>query len=384
MQVKESDPIAGAPDVTTTYTYVDQPAWRKDRDPTTPDARKTWNDYRGYGTVIATTGTTQITTVYYRGMYGDSCQIWQTGSWCSGGTRYTTLNDGFSGYGQRNDEDWLNGSVRTTETSGLTRTGHNYSSVVDLIAAVGNRANGHAVEVSTLSQRLESGAWIGARTERAFTPNGLLFRELEDLDGNLGNLSDARCKHLSYASNSSRFQLDRVAIYELFASPGSFAPGAYCSGGALSARTENRYDLQGATNATYGEMTKSVQYSGAGQVGSITHARYDTYGRVVQQSRPTSTDTAASSLAGLAATIPYTQVEYLAVGGNLQLPAGTVQTTHAAVGAPPAVQTFPTRTETDLRGNVTLGTPFNDSGLNRASSRPIRRAGPPGQGVEAH
>lgn len=77
-QVNESDPTGGAPLKETDYTYNGSPAWHYDSDNTTsPAKRKTWSQWRGYGSVTTTTGNAQSTrtketATYFRGMDGDN------------------------------------------------------------------------------------------------------------------------------------------------------------------------------------------------------------------------------------------------------------------------------------------------------------------------
>ncbi|MGX9889028.1 polymorphic toxin-type HINT domain-containing protein [Streptomyces sp. NPDC002276] len=76
-QITESDPTGGAPLKETDYTYNGSPAWHYDSDNVTaPAKRKTWSQWRGYGSVTTTSGDAQSTrtrtvTTYFRGMDGD-------------------------------------------------------------------------------------------------------------------------------------------------------------------------------------------------------------------------------------------------------------------------------------------------------------------------
>jgi RHS repeat-associated protein len=76
-QVTQSDPSGGAPLEETDYTYNGAPAWHYDSDDsTTPASRKTWSQWRGYGSVTTTSGDSQSTrtkwvTTFFRGMDGD-------------------------------------------------------------------------------------------------------------------------------------------------------------------------------------------------------------------------------------------------------------------------------------------------------------------------
>ncbi|MFF8993344.1 RHS repeat-associated core domain-containing protein [Streptomyces sp. NPDC014983] len=108
--VTTQDPTSGGLPVQTSYTYVGDPAWHFNDDPLTQAKYRTWNEWRGYGTVETRTGTspekiTLTEQTYFRGMDGDKT---------STGTRSVTLND-HGGDDARKDSDWLAGQPFETE-----------------------------------------------------------------------------------------------------------------------------------------------------------------------------------------------------------------------------------------------------------------------------
>ncbi|MCH0561394.1 hypothetical protein I3F55_32840, partial [Streptomyces sp. MUM 16J] len=108
--VTTQDPTAGGLPVQTSYTYLGDPAWHFNDDPLTQTKYRTWNQWRGYGTVETRTGTSpgKITLqrqTYFRGMDGDKS---------SSGTRSVTLND-HAGDDPQKDSDWLAGQAFETE-----------------------------------------------------------------------------------------------------------------------------------------------------------------------------------------------------------------------------------------------------------------------------
>jgi hypothetical protein len=113
-KVSESDlPLADgheSPPVYTYYEYVGDPAWHyADDDGLTRPNRKTWNQFRGYATVITRTGDvpgqqTLTRTTYLRGMHGDRAAP-------SGGTRTVTVPASEGGETVY-DEDQFAGMVR--------------------------------------------------------------------------------------------------------------------------------------------------------------------------------------------------------------------------------------------------------------------------------
>ncbi|MFJ9809271.1 ricin-type beta-trefoil lectin domain protein [Streptomyces sp. NPDC101158] len=83
-RVLEKDRVARQPDVVTAYTYEGGGAWAKDTDEFTKPELRTYNQWRGYESVVATKGATENTgrgyateasqakVRYFRGMSGDA------------------------------------------------------------------------------------------------------------------------------------------------------------------------------------------------------------------------------------------------------------------------------------------------------------------------
>ncbi|WP_308380133.1 ricin-type beta-trefoil lectin domain protein [Streptomyces sp. ISL-43] len=83
-KVIEKDRVARQPDVTTSYTYEGDAGWGKEDDEFTKPELRTYNQWRGYASVVTTKGVTanavaseateqsQTRTRYFRGMSGDA------------------------------------------------------------------------------------------------------------------------------------------------------------------------------------------------------------------------------------------------------------------------------------------------------------------------
>ncbi|MET7477803.1 RHS repeat-associated core domain-containing protein [Streptomyces sp. NPDC005648] len=104
--VTTQDPRADGLPVQTSYKYVGDPAWHFADDPLTQAKYRTWNQWRGYGTVETRTGTAPATITlsretFFRGLDGDKT---------STGTRSITLNDTANDDPQK-DSDWLAGQT---------------------------------------------------------------------------------------------------------------------------------------------------------------------------------------------------------------------------------------------------------------------------------
>lgn len=104
--VTAQDPTGDGLPVQTSYKYVGDPAWHYNDDPMTQAKYRTWNQWRGYGTVETRTGTSPATITlsretFFRGMDGDKT---------STGTHSETLNDSANDDPQK-DSDWLAGQT---------------------------------------------------------------------------------------------------------------------------------------------------------------------------------------------------------------------------------------------------------------------------------
>ncbi|OLF13453.1 hypothetical protein BU204_27005 [Actinophytocola xanthii] len=98
------DGLAGTLAVETSYEYLGGAAWHFDTSEFTPEDKKTWNEFRGFGRVRIRNGSghdapkTMTEQRFYRGMDGDKLPS---------GTRQVTVTD--SKNGKRTDADWLHG-----------------------------------------------------------------------------------------------------------------------------------------------------------------------------------------------------------------------------------------------------------------------------------
>jgi RHS repeat-associated protein len=108
-QVTALDRMGSTIAETTSYQYpARSAAWHKDESEFTPEKDRTWNGYRGYGTVTVLKGTgsdsprSKTVQTFYRGMNGDH------------GTEPVKVRD--SENGEALDENWLNGQMRESIT----------------------------------------------------------------------------------------------------------------------------------------------------------------------------------------------------------------------------------------------------------------------------
>jgi hypothetical protein len=284
-RVTESDRITASPATVTSYRYLDGAAWHHDTSEFTPAAKKTWNEYRGYGRTETRTGiagdasgpVTKTESRYYRGMNGDKQPS---------GTR--TVHVAATEGGNRLDEDWLYGAPLETITydgdtdrvvsksvfepswSGPTATRGDFKAYV---------VRQGAVDTDTA---LAAGGWEATRGESTYDDRGLLIKA-NDL-GDKSTSADDRCTRITYVRNTGRWLLSMASRVETVAANCATDP-TFPRDAITDARTA--YDGQdyGAAPTT-GNVTRVedlLQRPESGPVyGQVSAKTYDAHGRVVE------------------------------------------------------------------------------------------------------
>uniref|UniRef100_A0AAU2K0X0 Teneurin-like YD-shell domain-containing protein n=1 Tax=Streptomyces sp. NBC_00049 TaxID=2903617 RepID=A0AAU2K0X0_9ACTN len=195
--------------VETAYEYVGAPAWHYDsEDGLVPASRKTWSQWRGYGTVRtiggnAAEGARSLTeTTYFRGMDGDKLPS---------GTRSVTVTD--SEGTAVPDAAALAGSVRETATyNGVG--GKEVSGTVNdhwISAPTATRVRPWGTDearltglAKTRTRVRDPAGTVVRRTGTESTYDSTYGSVLESLDqGDLATTDDDRCTRTEYARNTS-------------------------------------------------------------------------------------------------------------------------------------------------------------------------------------
>ncbi|WP_158717106.1 restriction endonuclease fold toxin [Streptomyces sp. NRRL F-6677] len=302
-QVVEDDTTAGTGSAskTTTYQYADGPNWRRDTNEFTLDKQRSWNDFRGYGTVRTLTGTTNRTkteSTYFLGMAGDTLS--------DGSSRdvpkvngITDRND-FSGRTAETrtyDKDGTGGKVvaKTTYTpweSDATATQH-ITGITDpdksgtagpkLPDVVAHLSGTVTEKASTL---LDDGAtWRTLTTSRTYDPvYGLVTSEGDNGDTDHG--VKPVCSRTTYVTpDKSNWLIAYPSEVVALSSPRCEGETGNTS---VTSATRTFYDGQSLGTAPKpGQVTvtKTEQASKLGDDGALTwdttnQASYDRYGRV--------------------------------------------------------------------------------------------------------
>jgi len=266
--------------VETRYTYVGDPAWHYDQNTIAPPSQRTWNDFRGYGSVDVITGAsgqTQSATRYryFRGMDGDHL--------ASGGTRSATV-DAIA------DVDRLNGFLReqiTYDGPGGPEVGATVSepwiSAATATAADGTTAT--FLGTARTDQRTATPALTGGvRTTRTLTTYDATYGTVSQVDdqGDVSTTSDDRCTRMEYARNTTANIIAAVQRTETVA-VGCGAPTSRPQDVVSDVRALFDGGSYGAA-PTRGLVTATQRVSGyvSGAPVYVTEATtaYDTQGRV--------------------------------------------------------------------------------------------------------
>lgn len=188
----------------TYYDYLGAPAWHYDDSVLTPDDKRTWSGYRGYGSVRIRHGdanapakqeTTEYT--YFRGMNGDRAAP-------AGGTKSVSIaaSDGTS----IPDDNWLRGQIREQITyngyGGPVVAGTIHAPWASGITAADGVREARMVRAgqSTTRTALASG-WRTTSASTSYTSYGFAA-SVNDL-GDVSTAADDRCTTTAYAPNTA-------------------------------------------------------------------------------------------------------------------------------------------------------------------------------------
>lgn len=285
-QVVAVDRTGHAPDMVTSYEYLDGAAWHyTDDDGMTKEKYKTWSQWRGYGRVRVYTGgwndlRSQVEIRYLRGMHGDRLNP-------SGGKKQVTVSDGEGG--TIVDEDHLQGfELKRTEYDGVggavvTKTvntpwHHQTASRTRPWGTV--TANMVNVAKSRTWTALGDGKWRETEKSTTYETTAGLPVQVED-KGDVSTTADDRCTRTTYAQNVAARMLNYPARVETIAVACSITPDRSTQ---VIADERTFYDGGGFGAApTRGDITrieKIASHDGTTAVYVPTEiATYDAYGR---------------------------------------------------------------------------------------------------------
>ena len=230
---------AVSPDTVFAYTYTGGGAWRYNQNSLTPSARKSWNDWRGYGNVTVTKGAsgtqTKTTFRFFRGMDGDyyppsgtrSVSVTGLSTTCTAGTSFVD-NDLYRG--RVIDEARL--STSSTEIEG---TRHWFTNGT----ATGAPAATHWVQAQKTERRLAivGGGQKCYQKSSTFDSYGTVTQVRDD--GDTSTTTDDRCFTRTPIVNTTQWIFGKTSSDALSA-----------CGGAQFTRTDYFYDGLAAGQVT--------------------------------------------------------------------------------------------------------------------------------------
>ena len=287
--VTDRDTTGGDPPVVTSFSYSGA-AWHYDNDTVSRSATQTWDQWRGFQSVTAKTGTapdpvTQTTDTYLQGMEDDQ-----------GGPGPVTLTS--SRGDQVDDKDQYAGMVFEEITYNGAGTGNQVTDTVDIpytsTATATNSSLDQAAYITGTSSvhtytALAGGGSRESKADYTYNGYGQVLTESDVPD--TGNAAEDRCTTITYTVNSDKsvWLVDLPSEVNVAALP--------CSQTATQPSqviSDTQYDYDGGSNGATpaaGNLTKLLQAKAAtGGLGlSYTYttetSTYDQYGRML-----TSTD----------------------------------------------------------------------------------------------
>ena len=351
--ITQTDTTGGDPPVITTYTYAD-PAWHYDDDTSSRSATPTWDEWRGYRTVTAQTGTapdavTETVDTYFQGMNND-----QTAGGCTTyacGTGTVTLT---SSHGQTaTDADSDAGSLFEAIVYDGAGTGTVVSDTIYDVSTVTTAGTGYngiapvtAAPTGTITYTTLAGGGTRESTQTdTYDKYGRVITELDVPD--TSTPAESTCTLTSYNTDTTTNVMDQVSQVQQITPD----DGACTVSSASQAISSTQYTYNSA-----GDTTKTQQATSATAMDGTLNWTYQTtdtstfdeYGRVLTSedadSRTTSTaytpatgaepaSVQATDPAGLVTTTTYDPARDLPL--TVTDPAGDVSTDqYDALGRP--------------------------------------------------
>ncbi|MFE3072348.1 RHS repeat-associated core domain-containing protein [Streptomyces sp. NPDC059247] len=289
---------SGSESKTTSYNYANGPHWRRDTSEFTLDKHRSWNVYRGYGTVRTYSGTTnrvKTEKTYYLGMDGDTLK--------SGADRTVATINGItdredfagrvasSAAYDKNGTDgkivakttytpWESAATATQTVKGITDP-DKPDAAAPVLPAKTARLSGTRTEKS--STLLDDGTtWRTLTTTRTQdTTYGLPTKETDDGAGTV----EARCTVTDYVTP------DTANWLIAYPSKVTTVDNAGCQTGVkqITGQVRTSYDgkaldaapAPGKANATKTEQLADHKADGTPVWDTISQATHDQYGRVL-------------------------------------------------------------------------------------------------------
>jgi RHS repeat-associated protein len=328
-KVTVRDTAGGAPAQVTEYRYQGTPAWHHDDDPVTKAERKSWSDWRGYGSVDVakmtdpgyrgedTSRAAQITrTLYFRGMDGDSKADGSTKSVEVTDSQGTSLKDLPYLRAKERESRQFQVSSAGEATYELGGTIHGYTSAHTTPAKDGETSAENDAHLIVEDDSVNRETVLSDSGDRSTSTTRLrttydTYGQATSVEDTAGD--DVRCTKTSYDRSAATVDSWTVAFpYRVRSYAGSCAdPKSLISG------KDQYYDgstqLGGAVSK--GDVTRTVSAVSASAPDTVTvsvttEAGFDAYGRTISETdgRGNTDRTAYDPSAGRPTTVTETNV----------------------------------------------------------------------------
>ncbi|MDH6117296.1 RHS repeat-associated protein [Kitasatospora sp. GAS204A] len=345
----------GSAPMTTTYSYG-KAAWHRNDSPLTPDNARTWDQFRGYASVTAVSGSgndgpqSQKTTTYYQGMDGDLLANKNARSVSAAGPMS----------GPVTDSDWLSGQTLESDTytqAGGSITGYTVNTSSGPVATATHSqgslpaliARYAATTTASMTKSLKAdGTWRATSTTTK-TDSAYGNRTITSLNSADG-LPDI-CTRTNYAAGSDP-QVSALPD-ETITVNGASTCSATTTATAANTTAWKRITYDGLSFGQLGtahDPTSTLTADHFDASGNpqftVANATYDSYGRITSATDPNSTDGAHPN--GATVTTSYSA----AAAG--ELPNSETVTTPAPAGASDAATGRATTTTYDPARSLPL------------------------------
>jgi RHS repeat-associated protein len=295
MGVTQSNTVGGTTPVTTTYCYgtaancESGAAWHYDDDSLTRSAQRTWDQWRGFGTVTTETGAspdpvTKTTDTFFRGMDGDHQSSGPNESVPLTDTRGDTVTDSSQFAGVNFEHIVYNGIGGNEVTDSITIPWSSAATATQSQPAPLPSLTSHltgTAETKTYTPGLSGGGTRESDTTYTHDSMGRITTQSDVPD--TSDASESTCKTTTYAQNTSLWILDLASEVSVVSVPCTATPVL-----PADAVSDTRYFYDGATSLTAaptaGNVTKTqlaTSYSGSTPTFTTQSTSvYDEYGRV--------------------------------------------------------------------------------------------------------
>jgi YD repeat-containing protein len=210
-EVDQQEPATNGPTIRTAYSYVGDPAWHHNDNPSMAAKYRTWDQWRGYATVKTFTGTapdpvTETEDTYFRGMDGDTLSGGGTRSAQITDSRGEKVTDSAPLAGVTREHLVLDGSDGPTVTDTVTDPWVSAATATHALSGLPTEtAHMQGTAATRTYTALAGGGTQETETDNTYDSYGRVTQVNDQ--GDVSTTSDDLCTTTSYATNTSAWIL---------------------------------------------------------------------------------------------------------------------------------------------------------------------------------